>query len=69
MTSDMNIWFECNSCDEGIARVGNSVGCHIKGLGLIILDGKNNKHNVYFFDGLKHNLLSVGRLADMGYLL
>ena len=40
----------------------------MKGIGSITLDGKtNNTKDVYFVDGLKHNILSVGQLVDKGY--
>lgn len=64
MTGDMNKFVEFNSCDGRIFRVGNNVACHIKGIGSITLDGKTNTNDVYFVDGLKHNLLSVGQLVD-----
>ena len=69
MTGDMNKFVDYQSCDGGIVRVGNNAICYIKGIGSIILDGKNNTKNVYFVDGLKHNILSVGQLVDKGYQL
>ena len=60
MTGDMNKFFEFKNHDRGIVRVGNNVVCHKIGIGSITLDGKTNIDDVYFFDGLKHNLLSVG---------
>lgn len=70
MAGDMNKFIDFNSCDEGIVRVGNNVACHIKGIGPNTLDGKTNTDDVYFFDGLKHNLLSVGWLltSDINYI-
>ena len=41
----------------------------IMGIGSITLDGKTNTDDVYFVDGLKHNLFSVVYLVDKGYLL
>ena len=35
----------------------------------LLLDGKTNIDDVYFVDGLKHNLLSDGQLVDKGYQL
>lgn len=35
----------------------------------ISLDGKNNTDNVYYVEGLRHNLLSVGQLVDKGFHL
>lgn len=69
MTSDINNCFEFDSCNRGIVRVGNNVTCHIKGIGSITLDGKTNTDDVYFVNGLKHNIRSVGQLIDKGYEL
>ena len=60
MTGDMNKFFKFKNCDGGIVRVGNNVAYHIAGIRSITLDGKTNTDDVYFVDGLKHNLLSVG---------
>ena len=48
-------------------RFGNNATCHIKEMRSITLYGKTNIDEVYFVDGLKHNLLSVGKLVDKGY--
>ena len=40
-----------------------------KGNTSITLDGKTNTKDVYFVDGLKQYLLSVGQLVDKGYQL
>ena len=50
-------------------RVGNNETCHIKCMRSSTLDCKTNTDKVYFVDGLKHNLLSVGQLMDKGYQL
>ena len=60
MTGDMNKFVKFKSNDGGIVRVGNNVACHIRRIGSITLDDKTNTNDVYFVDGLKHNLLSVG---------
>ena len=67
MTCDMRKFVKLRSHDGGIVRVGNNVAYHITRIGSIILDGKINTDDVYFVDGLKHNLLSVGQLMDKGY--
>ena len=59
MTSDMNKFVKFKSHDGGIVRVGKNVACHIIRIGFITLDGKTYIDDVYFVDGLKHNLLSV----------
>ena len=69
MTGDMNNFVKFRNHDGGIVRVGNNVVCHIIGIGSITLDGKTNTDDVYFVDGLKHNLLSVGQVVDKGYQL
>ena len=60
MTGDMSKIVKFRSHDGGIVRVGNNAAYHIIGIGSITLDGKTSTDNVYFVDGLKHNLLSVG---------
>ena len=67
MTGDMNKFVDFKSHNEGIFRVGNNTTCHVKGIGSITLDGKTNIEDVYFVDGLKHNLLSAGKLVGKGY--
>ena len=69
MIGDMNKFVKFRNHDGGIVRVGNNVAYHIIGIGSITLDGKTNTDDVYFVDGLKHNLLSVGQLVDKGYQL
>ena len=56
----MNKFVKFKNHDGGIVRFGNNASCHIIGIGSITLDGKTNTDDVYFVDGLKHNLLSVG---------
>ena len=60
MIGDTSKFFKFKSHDGGVFRVGNNVACHITGFGSITLDGKTHTNDVYFVDGLKHNLLSVG---------
>ena len=69
MTSDMRKNFKFSSHDGGFVRVGNNVSYHIIGIGSITIDGKTNIDDIYFVDGLKHNLLSVGQFMDKGYQL
>ena len=69
MTGDMKKFINLKSQDGGIFRVGNNATCQVKGIGSINFDGKTNIEDVYFLDGLKHNLLSVGQLVDKGYQL
>ena len=69
ITGDMSKFVKFRSHDGWTVKVGNNVAYHIIGIGSITLDGKTYTNDVYFFDGLKHNLLSVGQLMDKGYQL
>ena len=60
MTGDMRKFVKFRNHDGGIVRVGNNGTCHITRIGSITLDGKTYTNDVYFVDGLKHILLSVG---------
>lgn len=55
--------------DGGVVRFGNNSPCMVKGKGSISLNGKSNADDIYWVEGLKHNLLSVGQLNDKGYHL
>ena len=59
MTSNIRKFIKFKNHDGGVVRVGNNATCHITGIGSITLDGKTHIDDVYFFHGLKHNLLSV----------
>lgn len=67
MNGDMNKFVDFKTYNGGIIKVGNNAACHVKGFGSITLDGTTNSEDVYFVNGLKHNLLSVGQLVDKGY--
>ena len=69
MTSDMRKFVKFRSHNGGIIRVGNNVAYHITRIWSITFDGKTYTNNVYFVEGLKHNLLSVGQLMEKGYQL
>ena len=69
MTGDMSKFVKFRSRYGGIVWVGNNTAYHITRIGSITLDGKTYIDDVYFVDGLKHNLLSVGQLMDKGYQL
>lgn len=64
----MNKFVEFYSYNGGLVRVGTNAPCQIKGKWSITFDGKTNTKDVYFVDD-KYNILSVGQLADKGYLL
>ena len=69
MIGDMRKFVKLKSHDRGIVKVGKNVACHITRIGSITLYGKKNTDDVYFVDGMKHNLSSVGKLMDKGYQL
>ena len=64
MIGDMRKFVDFKRQDGGIVRVGNNETCQVKGIGSITLDGKTNIEDVYFVDGLKYNILSVGQLVE-----
>ena len=69
MTGDMSKFVKFRNHVGGIVKIGNNATYYIIGIGSITLDRKTNTDDVYFVDGLKHNLLSVGQLVDKGYQL
>ena len=69
MTSDIRKFVKLRSNDGRIVKVGNNVAYHITRIGSITVDGKTNNDDVFFFYGLKQNLLSGGQLMDKGYQL
>ncbi|GLJ51110.1 hypothetical protein SUGI_1088070 [Cryptomeria japonica] len=69
MTSDRIKFLTLNEFDGGVVRFGNNSPCMVKGKGSISLNGKSSADDVYWVEGLKHNLLSVSQLNDKGYSL
>lgn len=55
--------------DGGLVRFEDDKACMIKGKGTISLYGKHNTDNVYYVEGLRNNLLSVGQLVYKGFKL
>ena len=53
--------------DGGFVWFGDNSGAYIIGKGSIILNKDTPIHDVYFVEGLKHNLLSVSQICDSGY--
>ena len=45
---------------------GSDTPAVIKGKGSVLLKQNLKARNVMYFDGLKHNLLSVGQMCDQG---
>lgn len=69
MTSDKSKFLSLEEFDGGVVRFGNNSPCMVKGKGSISLNGKSNADDVFWVEGIKNNLLSVGQLNDKGYLL
>ena len=53
--------------DGGFVRFGDNSGAYITGRGSIMLNKDTPIRDVYFVEGLKHNLLSVSQICDSGY--
>ena len=51
---------------EKSVSFGNNTLTLIKGKGSVFLKEKDKAGNVMYFDGLKHNLLSVSQMCDEG---
>ena len=47
--------------DGGSVRLGNDEPCYVKGKGCIALTNDLRCYNIYWVEGLKHNLLSVAQ--------
>lgn len=69
MTSDWSKFLTLREFNGGVVRFGNDSPCMVKGKGSISLNGKSSADDVYWVEGLKHNLLSVAQLNDKGYPL
>lgn len=69
MTGDKNKFIYLKEFDGGVVRFGNSSPCMVKGKGFIFFNGTSNVDDVFWVEGLKHNLLSIGQLNDKGYHL
>ena len=53
--------------DGGSVRFGNNEPCCIKGRGQISLTKELVCDNAYWVEGLKHNMLSVAHLINIGF--
>lgn len=67
MTSDKSIFDKMEKYDGGSVRFGNNDPCQIKGKGKIVLSNGIRCDNAYWVEGLRHNLLSVGQLTNIGF--
>ena len=53
--------------DGGSVRFVNNDQCLIKGKGRIVLSNSIKCDNAYWVEGLRHNLLSVSQLTNIGF--
>ena len=67
MTRDKKKFEYFEHYDGGSVRFGNNEPCCIKGKGRISLTNELICDNSYWFEGLKHNLLSVTQLKKIGF--
>ena len=67
MTSDKTKFENFEDYDGGSVRFGNNEPCYIKGKGRILLSKELICDNAYCVEGLKHNLLSVAQLINIGF--
>ena len=67
MTGDKTKFEHFEEYDGGSVRFGNNEPCFIKERGRISLTKELIYDNVYWVEGLKHNLLSVAQLINIGF--
>ena len=67
MTRDKTKFEHFEGYDGGSVRFGNNEPFCIKGKGRISLTKELVCENAYWVDGLKHNLLSVAQLINVGF--
>lgn len=67
MIGDKYKFFHLEDYDGGFMKFGDNSGIHIRGKGTLLLKNDIPIHDVYYVEGLKHNLLSVSQICDNGY--
>ena len=67
MTGDKTKFEHFEPYDGGSVRFGNNEPCCIKGKGRISLTNEVVYDNACWVEGLKHNLLSVAQLINIGF--
>ena len=67
MTGEKSKFEHFEYYDGGSVRFGNNEPCCIKGKGCISLTNESICDNAYWVEGLKHNLLSVAQLNNIGF--
>lgn len=67
MTRDKDKFLHLEDYDGGFVKFGDNSGIHIRGKGTLLLSDDTTVHDVYYVEGLKHNLLNVSQICDSGY--
>lgn len=67
MTGDKDKFLKLEDYAGGCVKFGDNSGIQIKGRGSLLLNDDTPLHDVYYVEGLKHNLLSVSQICDSGY--
>jgi hypothetical protein len=68
MTRDKGKFLSLSESKSGNITFGNDAPGKIKGKGMVSLsNGKGKAQDVLLVDGLKHNLLSVSQMCDIGF--
>ncbi|GLJ30858.1 hypothetical protein SUGI_0613390 [Cryptomeria japonica] len=67
MIGDRKKFIKLEDWNGDSVRFGDNSSIKIKGKGTLNIDGKLKAHDVYYVEGLKHNLLIVSQMCDKGY--
>ena len=67
MTGEKTKFEHMEHYDGGSVKFGNNEPCCIKGKGCISPNNELRCDNAYWVEGLKHNLLSVAQLNNIGF--
>ncbi|XP_022003035.1 uncharacterized protein LOC110900455 [Helianthus annuus] len=70
MTGDKNLFITLNDSERREVRTGDDKRLEVLGCGDVLIKVKGIERwvpNVFYVEGLKHNLLSIGQLIQKGY--
>lgn len=67
MTTDKSKFLKLDKYDGDSVRLEDGQTTQIVGIGSISFDGNHITYNVYYMNGLHHNILSVGKMYKNGY--
>ncbi|XP_057815814.1 uncharacterized protein LOC131029369 [Cryptomeria japonica] len=67
MTGDKSKFVVFENYSQGSVRFGNDHCIPVIGKGTILLDNDTPLHDVYYLEGLAHNLLSLSQIRDNGF--